>query len=181
MLEGKTKEETIRLTAKACGIPEIEAAFIEGWVSEVPTVLEKLVISLVEIAPLLLVLPAEEPLLPGIGEPVLSPLLRDPALRCERQPLGIDRPGLGMLQDFAEIQEVLLGGGSLRASRLPPFVNEGSGIHQTASEELGLAWPADRWQPRGRIVDPSVWRPAECFDVDLSPHHSGCRQVGRGG
>jgi len=40
-----------------------------------------------------------------------------------------DRPGLGMLQDLAQVQEVLLRGGSLRASRLPPFVNEGSGIH----------------------------------------------------
>jgi hypothetical protein len=28
MIEGKTKEETIRLTAEAYGIPEIEAAFI---------------------------------------------------------------------------------------------------------------------------------------------------------
>jgi hypothetical protein len=30
MIEGKTREETIRLTAKAYGISEIEAAFIWG-------------------------------------------------------------------------------------------------------------------------------------------------------
>jgi hypothetical protein len=77
---------------------------------------------------------------------MLPSLLPDPALRGERQPLGVDRPGLGMLQDFAQVQEVLLRGGSLRVSRLPPFVNEGSGINQTASQGLGLARPADRWQ-----------------------------------
>jgi len=30
MIEGKTREETIRLTAKAYGISEVEAAFIWG-------------------------------------------------------------------------------------------------------------------------------------------------------
>ncbi len=37
-----------------------------------------------------------------------------------------------MLQDFAKIQEVLLRGGSPRASRLPPFVNEVCGIHDSS-------------------------------------------------
>ena len=51
--------------------------------------------------------------------------------------LGIDRPRLGMIQDFAKVQEVLLRGGSLRASRLPPFVNESSGVHGSGSWRRG--------------------------------------------
>jgi len=44
---------------------------------------------------------------------MLPPLLLDPSLRREDQPLGIDRPGLGMVKQFAEVQEVLMRGGSL--------------------------------------------------------------------
>ena len=36
-----------------------------------------------------------------------------PAIRCERQLLGIDRPRLGMVKQLAKVQEVLLRGGSL--------------------------------------------------------------------
>src|SRR5271157_3203772 len=58
------------------------------------------------------------------------------ALRRERQPLGIDRPRLGMVEQLAQVQEVLLRGGSLSSARHPPFVNEGSGIHDSDSREL---------------------------------------------
>ena len=47
----------------------------KGGFPRSPLYLEQLVVSLVEIRPLLLVLPAEKTILPGIGEPVLSPLL----------------------------------------------------------------------------------------------------------
>ncbi len=84
-------------------------------VSEVTAVLKQLVERLGEIRPFLLVLPPEVPLLPGIGKPVFSPLLLDPALRRERQPLGIECSRLGMVKQLAKVQEVLLRGGSLRS------------------------------------------------------------------
>jgi hypothetical protein len=67
---------------------------------------------------------------------------------------------------------VLLGSGSLRASRLPPFVNEGSGVHESgpgsklvrdrvlfsyhACYRIALRYRAER--PRHSILEP------RCFD-----------------
>ena len=64
-------------------------------VAEVPTILEKLVVSLVEIGPFLLVLPAEEPLLAEVGEPVLPPSFMTRRSVVNVYPLGSTAPGLG--------------------------------------------------------------------------------------
>ena len=47
----------------------------------------------------------------------------DTALRRERQPLGIDRPDLGMLQDFAKVHEMPLRGGSRGTAGASPDAN----------------------------------------------------------
>ena len=47
----------------------------------------------------------------------------DTALRRERQPLGIDRPDLGMLQDLAKVHEMPLRGGSRGTAGASPDAN----------------------------------------------------------
>ena len=47
----------------------------------------------------------------------------DTALRRERQPLGIDRPDLGMLQDLAKVHEMPFRGGSRGTAGASPDAN----------------------------------------------------------
>ena len=92
-------------------------------------VLEELGVGGVEVLVLALVFPAEEALLPDVGPAVGAVGLGGAAFEGEPLALGVGLRRLGMLDQFAQVAEVLLRAGALRELRLPPLAHEFRRVH----------------------------------------------------
>jgi hypothetical protein len=87
-------------------------------------VAQELVIGGVEVLPLPLVLPAEESLLPDVRESLATAVFRGPLFEAERGAGGVGLGGGGVIEQVAEVQEVLLSRGPFLQLGLPPFGDE---------------------------------------------------------
>ena len=102
-----------------------------------------------------LVLPAEEPALPDVGEAFASAVLGGALLEAERLVGGVGGGGRGMAKDVAEVEEMLMRGGSLLQLHLAPLGDElvdGHSQHHTTrtNQETRRMW-------RGRYGAHLAW------------------------
>ncbi len=85
---------------------------------------EKLVIGGVQVLVLAFVLPAEEVAFPDVGPAVAAAVLGRAALKREPFTRGIDIGRFGMVEHFAQVKEVLLGGTAFGEANTFPFGDE---------------------------------------------------------
>ena len=99
-------------------------------------VLEELLVGRVEVLVLALVLPGEVAPLPDVGPAVAAAVLRRALLEGERLPGGVDRRGLRVADELAQVEEVLLGGGPLGEPVSLPLAPKLCDVHGGS-----VAWP----------------------------------------
>lgn len=106
----------------------------EGWVLEVGAVFEELVVGGSEVFVPAFVFPAKEVLLPHVGPAVAAGLFGRAFFKGEGLAGGVRRGGFGMADEFAKIEEMLLGGGALGQVNLAPL---GDKIRRSHGKRIG--------------------------------------------
>ena len=115
-----------------------------GGFSRASRYLQELLVGGVEVLVLALVLPAEEAALPDVGPAVAAAALRGAPLEGEPLAVGVGLGGLGVAEQFAEVEEVLLGGGAFRQGDTGPLLDEFVNVHGRAEAGASLSWFAAR-------------------------------------
>ena len=113
----------------------------ERRVAEVAGVLEELVEGGVEVLVLLLVFSGELAFFPDVGEPATAAGLLDAALEGVPRARGVGVGRLGVVEDFAEVEVVLLRGRSLGQLSFLPDFDELGGVHDESAPVRG--WRGD--------------------------------------
>ncbi len=123
----------------------------ERGVAEGFAVSEELVVGGFEVLVLAFVLEGEEVLLPHVGPAVAAAVLGGAALEREPFALGIGVGRLGVVEQLAQVEEVLLRAGALREVRLLPLDEETGDVH---------AWRLPRRRQRTECSGKSRWSQA---------------------
>ena len=96
----------------------------QGRVFEGFAVLEKLLVSLIQVGVFALVFPGKMPAVPHIGEAVAAGQLPRPGLEGEERALGVKVSRSGVVDESADVEKMLLIGGAFFEFCLPPFGDE---------------------------------------------------------
>ena len=159
----------------------------ERRVLEVGAVLVELEVGGVEVLVLALVLPGEVAALPDVGPAVRAVLLRSALLEGEEVAGGVD-PGAiywialrawGVVEEIAEVEEVLLGGGALGELDPAPLVDELGDVHGLTTRPPAEALPGSgRARDRFRLPEASgesAPPPKEDLSSSPGPERRWCR------
>ncbi len=129
----------------------------ERWVFQGRGVKLQLLEGILEVFALALVLPAEAGAFPHVRPAIPAPGLGGALLEAVPGAGGVGLGGRGLVQEAAQIEKVLLGGGALLEVGVSPFGDELVGGHVTSGQIRGAVWTAlgrpRRWSSSGGTVN----------------------------